>query len=107
MLLDRAVKVPFDVALPLFVVLALTALACTSLVLFRSPWPGRVLGALVVASATWWELSNSPVEGKVLVAAGRGHGVRVADVIALQALLIGVALVVGPRRSPVAPPSAR
>lgn len=98
MLLDRIVKVPLDVAVPLGTVLALTCIGCLVFVLLRSRWVGRVVGTLLVAAAVWWELSNAPVEGKVLVAVARGHGLRIADVIALQAAIIGAALVIGPRR---------
>ena len=98
LLLDRVVRVPLDVAVPLGAVLALTCVGCLVLVLVRSRWVGRVVGLLLVAAAVWWGLSNAPVEGKVLVAVARGHGLRIADVIALQAAIIGAALVVGPRR---------
>ena len=98
MLLDRIVKVPLDVAVPLAAVIVLTVLGCLVFVLVRSRWAGRLAGALLVAAAVWWELSNAPVEGEVLVAVARGHGVHVADVIALQAALVGLALLLGPRR---------
>jgi hypothetical protein len=97
-LLDRVVKVPLGVALPLGAVVALTGVGCLVFVLARSRWAGRVAGALLIAAAAWWEMSNAPVEGKVLIAVARGHGLRMADVIAFQAGIIGLALVVGPRR---------
>jgi hypothetical protein len=97
-LLDRVVKVPLEVAVPLGAVMALTCVGCLVFVLLRSRWAGRVVGALLIAAAAWWELSNAPVEGKVLVAVARGHGLRIADVIALQAGIIGLALLIGPRR---------
>ena len=107
MLLDRIVKVPLDVALPLGAVLCLTCLGCVVLVVVRSRPVGRRAGALLLVTALWWELSNAPVEGEVLVAVARGHGVHVADVIALQAALVGLALLLGPRRPPGRRPAAQ
>ncbi len=52
----------------------------------------RVLAAVLVVLAVAWVLVNGPVEGRVLVVFSPAHGLTVADLASVAALLIAGAL---------------
>ncbi|HEX8489102.1 MAG TPA: hypothetical protein VF642_11205 [Propionibacteriaceae bacterium] len=52
-----------------------------------------LLAALLVVAAVVWFRVNGPVEGKVLIVLSYNHGVTVADLFSVAAVLLAVALV--------------
>ncbi len=59
-----------------------------------------VSGSALIAAAVVWALVNGPVEGPVLIAFGRGHGLTVADLPSVAAGLFGGWLITRRRRHP-------
>ncbi len=57
----------------------------------------RQVAQIVVLSLAWL-LCNSPVEGRVLLVIGRGHGITTGDLVVVPALLVAVALTVARAR---------
>ena len=65
----------------------------------RSPsGPRRVLAGVLVVLAVVWVLVDKPVEGPTVLVLTRHHGVTVADLLSVAALLAAVVLWTVPRR---------
>lgn len=57
-----------------------------------------VTAAALVVGAVIWVLVNGPVEGKVLVVLDRNHGITVADLLSVAAVLVAGQLLLSTRR---------
>jgi hypothetical protein len=58
-----------------------------------------VVAAALVLAAVVWVLVNGPVEGPILLVVAPGHGLTVADLFSVAAVLLAVGIVyTGPRR---------
>lgn len=58
----------------------------------------RVLAVVLVVLAVVWVLVDGPVEGRVLVVFNRTHGLTVADLASVVAVLVAAALLWSDRR---------
>ena len=59
------------------------------------------IAGLLVAAALIWVLVDGPVEGPTLLVLGHGHGVTVADLASVVAVVFAAAvLLTGRRRTP-------
>lgn len=58
----------------------------------------RTVAAVLVVAAVLWLFVNGPVEGPVLVVFAPTHGVTVADLFSVLAILLAGALLVSSRR---------
>lgn len=58
-----------------------------------------MLAALLVAAAVVWGLVNKPYEVATLVVLSPSHGITVADLPSIAAVLVALALVLPRRRS--------
>ena len=52
--------------------------------------PGRAAVGLTLAAAILWLPADSPVEGWVLVRLGGGHGVTIADLLSVLAMVVAL-----------------
>jgi hypothetical protein len=68
-----------------FVFIALVAATTYSLAR-----PGAVAVGLTLAAALAWLPADSPVEGWVLVRLGEGHGITVADLLSVLAMVMAL-----------------
>jgi hypothetical protein len=57
-----------------------------------------VTAAVLVLAAVVWVLVNGPVEGPVLVVVSPGHGLTVADLFSVAAVLVAVLLLLSDHR---------
>lgn len=58
-----------------------------------------LLAALLVVGAVIWVRINGPVEGRTLLVLSRNHGVTVADMLSVVALLMAAVLAWPARRT--------